>query len=132
MYKRTVFDRVGMFREGLKAAEDYDIYLRIARVARLAGHARPVVEYRKHSASMSSEPGLMLKYTHGVLRSQWLFTRHASALRRAYRRGKLVWQHYYGEATVDRAVSHAFGRRWRSAGVNSSSSDYTFQLAPSQ
>ena len=58
MYKRTVFDRVGMFREGLKAAEDYDIYLRIARVARLAGHARPVVEYRKHSASMSRIPDL--------------------------------------------------------------------------
>ena len=115
MYRRTIFARVGSFRESLKAAEDYDIYLRIARLAPLACHGRPVVEYRKHTASMSQDPGRMLKYTHKVLQSQWLFTRRASRLRGAYRHGKLIWQHHYGEATVDRMVYDAWARRWSSA-----------------
>ena len=54
--------------------------------------------HRKHESG--SRTG-MLKYTHKVLQSQWLFTRRASRLRGAYRHGKLIWQHHYGEATVD-------------------------------
>ena len=41
MYRRSVFQTVGVFDESLAACEDYDLYLRIARLFPISGHGRP-------------------------------------------------------------------------------------------
>ena len=96
----------------LKAAEDYDVYLKISRRFPVACVNRPMVEYRQHRKSMSTDPARMLSYTHNVLLLQWAHTRRSRSMRRAYRDGKKVWQQYYGELLIDAVVGHLSKGEW--------------------
>lgn len=53
--RRDAFDAAGGFDEDrtLIATEDYDLWLRLARIGRLAYVAAPLAEYRVHAASLS-------------------------------------------------------------------------------
>src|SRR5262249_499978 len=75
LYRRAVFERVGGFDTSLRACEDYDLYLRIARSLPIYCHDKKVAEYRQHDANMSSDRRLMLKYAVCVLRSQWKYVK---------------------------------------------------------
>jgi glycosyltransferase involved in cell wall biosynthesis len=70
MYQRRVFDDIKGFNTSLKAAEDYDLYLRIAQKFAMACHRNVVAEYRHHGDSMSSNQKLMLEQVTSVLRDQ--------------------------------------------------------------
>ena len=70
MYRRWVFKEVGGFDSSVDAAADWDLYLRVARRFPVHHHGRVVAEYRQHGTSMNQRPGLMLKSTVTVLRSQ--------------------------------------------------------------
>src|SRR5262249_61671636 len=96
IYRRWIFDRVGAFDTGLTAAEDYDLYLRIAREFRIVAHSAVVAEYRRHTAAMSADPARMLRNTLRVARAQrpWAFT--TTARRLAWRDGILFWEDCYG------------------------------------
>jgi glycosyltransferase involved in cell wall biosynthesis len=52
--KRSCFDRVGFFDERLKQAEDYDMWLRIARVLPVAFINQPLCHWRRHSGNLSA------------------------------------------------------------------------------
>jgi glycosyltransferase involved in cell wall biosynthesis len=53
--RREAFDEAGAFDEDrtLIATEDYDLWLRLARIGRLAYVDAPLAEYRVHAASLS-------------------------------------------------------------------------------
>ena len=70
MYRRTIFTEVGGFDRSLRSAEDYDLYLRIARRFPIRTHGEIVAEYRFHRFAMSRNSGRMLKYAVRVLRAQ--------------------------------------------------------------
>ena len=70
MYQRRVFDHIKGFNTSLRAAEDYDLYLRIAQKFAMACHRNVVAEYRHHGDSMSSNQKLMLEQVTSVLRDQ--------------------------------------------------------------
>jgi glycosyltransferase involved in cell wall biosynthesis len=96
MYRREVFDSVGNFNTSLKACEDYDLYLRIARQWPIYCHAHVVAEYRQHGANMTQNPALMLESALTVLRSQWPAVQGNARFEEAYRAGMRFWQGYYG------------------------------------
>ena len=52
--RRAVIDDVGTFRTDLRRGQDYDYWLRLSRVARIAKLARPYVLYRMHDASVAA------------------------------------------------------------------------------
>lgn len=56
MMRRSVLDAVGVFDPLLRAAEDLELYLRVARQGRLAFVDEPLAEYRTHSANQYSPP----------------------------------------------------------------------------
>jgi glycosyltransferase involved in cell wall biosynthesis len=60
--RRACFERVGLFDEALRASEDWDMWLRVAREYRFCGISRPLVKYRIHSGNMSADPDYMLRY----------------------------------------------------------------------
>src|SRR5262245_39420494 len=70
MYQRRVFDDVKGFNTSLRAAEDYDLYLRVAQKFAMACHRNVVAEYRYHGDSISSNHQLMSNHIARILQSQ--------------------------------------------------------------
>ncbi len=54
LMERSVVRAVGQFRSGLAGTEDYDYWIRCARVAPLRAIEQPLVEYRCHDGQMSA------------------------------------------------------------------------------
>jgi glycosyltransferase involved in cell wall biosynthesis len=52
MFRRSVFEQVGGYRDGLRATEDLDLWLRMAEVSELDLLPEPLVRYRVHRGSM--------------------------------------------------------------------------------
>ena len=101
MYRRSAFDSVGHFNASLRACEDYDLYLRIARQFPIHCYGTVVAEYRQHSANMTRNPALMLETAQIVLRSQWPWVQGNNLHEEAYRAGLRFWQNYYGVQLSD-------------------------------
>ncbi|MEL6768986.1 MAG: glycosyltransferase, partial [Pseudomonadota bacterium] len=53
MVRRAAFDAIGGYRTGFPHAEDYDLYLRLARLGRLDNPAEVMLRYRKHDGAIS-------------------------------------------------------------------------------
>ncbi len=96
MYRRESLLAVNGFDERLRACEDYDLYLRVARDGNIACHDTIVADYRRHGGNMSRNSRLMLDTSLGVLKAQWPLVRSDPARRRAYREGVRNWQVLYG------------------------------------
>ena len=82
----------------LRACEDYDLYLRLARVYPVGAHDSLVVEYRKHGANMSDDPRRMLSAALEALRRQAPFTRNDPRRRAAIASGRAFWRGLYGQS----------------------------------
>jgi glycosyltransferase involved in cell wall biosynthesis len=70
MFRRGPLVAAGGFSVTLDSAEDYDLYLRLARQHRFACHGQTVAEYRHHDANMSSDNARMLSAIRTVLAQQ--------------------------------------------------------------
>ncbi len=60
MVRRELFEQVGRFDETLSACEDWDMWIRIARVSEIAYVDRVLAKYRVHSANMSLDHERMM------------------------------------------------------------------------
>ena len=100
LYRREILAAVGGFNEALRACEDYELYLRIARRHAIHGHPSVVAEYRQHDTNMSRDYTFMLRSALAVLaleRNSIQERRH----RRAARTGVRVWKEYYGALLLE-------------------------------
>lgn len=67
--KREIIIRAGYFDENLRSAEDFDLWLRIARAGGRIGYHRTLLfQYRKRQGSLSSDPVWMWQSALKVLR----------------------------------------------------------------
>ena len=96
MYRRHALLAAKGFNQQLRACEDYDLYLRIAREAKVACHSAVVADYRRHGNNMSRDAKLMLATSLGVLRSQWPHVQGDRLRRAAFKQGVRNWQELYG------------------------------------
>ncbi len=62
LVRRRVLADVGLFDLDLRASEDWEIWLRVARAYHFGGIAQPLLNYRVHGSNMSSDPAHMLHY----------------------------------------------------------------------
>ncbi|MEL6482851.1 MAG: glycosyltransferase [Pseudomonadota bacterium] len=53
MVRREAFEEIGGYRSGFPHAEDYDLYLRLARLGRLDNPPEVMLRYRKHDGAIS-------------------------------------------------------------------------------
>jgi hypothetical protein len=115
MFRRHAVEALGGFPRELGPAADYAIYLQLSRQGRVRFLDEPLVRYRQHGSSMSTDPVLMLRATLAVLRRE---RREAPAhLRSQFRRGSDRWREFYGEQIVDRLRADWRARRLGSAQV---------------
>jgi glycosyltransferase involved in cell wall biosynthesis len=100
MFRKQAVEAVGGFPRRLGPAADYAIYLQLSREGRVRFLDEPLVRYRQHGTSMSTDPGLMLRATLAVLRRE---RREVPAdLQPQFRRGRNQWCEFYGEQIVER------------------------------
>lgn len=93
MYSRWVFETFS-FDTSLKACEDYDLYLRIARHHPVIHHTTKLAAYRQHGSNMSSNSFMMLEQVLLVLRRQREHLR-SDEERRALKKGIIDAGYYY-------------------------------------
>lgn len=96
MFRRTVFSEF-RYDTSLRASEDYDLYLKIARKYPVLHHTEPIAMYRKHESNMSGNIPLMLEYTLLVLNRQ-KYNLKDQAEKECLKRGIAFWKHYYASA----------------------------------
>jgi glycosyltransferase involved in cell wall biosynthesis len=96
LFRRSIFDELGGFDRNLSVAEDYELYLRIARVRPVCSHSTVVAEYRKHKGNISLNSELMLTTTLLVLSGQAKYVGNDAGRRRAFRKGLRSWRRQYG------------------------------------
>jgi glycosyltransferase involved in cell wall biosynthesis len=94
MYRRAHLECVGGFDAGLRACEDYDLYLRLASCRAPLFGPELLAEYWHHAANMSNDCALMLRSALQVL------GRHEDAARRRsaladHRAGIRGWKRHY-------------------------------------
>jgi glycosyltransferase involved in cell wall biosynthesis len=93
MFQRWVFDSF-VHDTTLRASEDYDLYLRIARLHPVGHHNQLIAAYRLHASNMSSNVPLMLRTTLAVLARQHKHLQTNSEFQ-AYAQGCKNWKNYY-------------------------------------
>jgi glycosyltransferase involved in cell wall biosynthesis len=93
MYQRWAFDSC-RFDTSLKASEDYDMFLKLARKYPVFHHTQPIAAYRIHGTNMSANIPMMLTYTLKVLKRQEPFLQNESE-RHLFYKGMRCWKKWY-------------------------------------
>jgi glycosyltransferase involved in cell wall biosynthesis len=115
LYRRSAFEKVGLFDETLSPAADYDMYLRISREFPLCAHDETVAEYRQHGFNMSCNSGLMLDSVLKVLEKQKPHAQRDVILCEALKSGINCWHSYYGGLLADAVHAHVLEANWKFA-----------------
>jgi glycosyltransferase involved in cell wall biosynthesis len=113
LFRRSTFDEVGGFNALLRVAEDYELYLRIARVRPICCHPRIIAEYRMHETNTSRNSELMLTTTLQVLKSQAKYICKDPGRLLAFREGVRSWRKQYG-----RQLAWELARSFSTLGVD--------------
>ncbi len=93
MYSRWALNEF-RFDTSLKACEDYDLYLRIARKYPVGCHDKNMAAYRIHGNNMSASIPFMLKSALHVLESQKVYLKNQQEIQ-AWNNGRTIWTDYY-------------------------------------
>ena len=96
LFRRSVLVEIGGFDTALRVAEDYELYLRIARVYPICCHPALLAEYRLHQKNASHNSELMLRMTLQVLRRQAQYVRADRSRLFAFLAGLRNWRKQYG------------------------------------
>jgi glycosyltransferase involved in cell wall biosynthesis len=96
LFRRNMVSRISWFNPDLHAAEDYDLYLHLARQYPVCCHAGIVAEYRMHPGNASHQSEMMLRNTLRVIRSQAQYAGHTPFRFLSYGYGLWFWRRKYG------------------------------------
>lgn len=107
MYPRWVFD-IFRYDTALKACEDYDLYLKIARKHPVIHHTTCIAAYRIHETNMSGNIPFMLGSVLRVLNSQQLST---ETEKKCLQNGRNNWINYYCEKLYEQLLRQPSGGR---------------------
>jgi glycosyltransferase involved in cell wall biosynthesis len=114
VYRRSSLEAVGGFDEKLSAADDYDLYLRLARRFPIYCHETVVTEYRRHGTNTTRDPATVLDSQLQVLRRQRRSVRDRRE-REARRRGVVKTRREHGRALAEQILEDWRRRRRRRA-----------------
>ena len=116
MFRRSFFCGNPGFMPNLTGAEDYELYLRIARASPICCHNQVVSDYRQHPSSASRNSLMMLSHTLSVFSGQWPFARKSIRHMLAYLHGSISWRQKYGrQLAVEMATSTLAPQEYRTA-----------------
>lgn len=70
MIPKAILEEVGPFDEGILCSQDYEIYLRIARISRIRSVAEPLIRYRYRADQISKNLMLLVSDNREIVRRQ--------------------------------------------------------------
>jgi glycosyltransferase involved in cell wall biosynthesis/SAM-dependent methyltransferase len=105
MYRRSILQNY-RFDTSLKACEDYDLYLRIARDHPVISHSKKIAAYRIHGANMSARIPFMLENVLEVCKKQESQLK-SDEERKAYKEGLHIWNEYYSDKLYNHLMYQA-------------------------
>jgi SAM-dependent methyltransferase len=111
MYRRDRLEAIGGFDPSLRACEDYDVYLRLARSFPVACGPDCIAEYHHHSSNMSHDLPTMLVAALAVLRNQETGLRGNPTWQAAYNEGIANWKTKYATMLSKKVVKALKARR---------------------
>lgn len=91
LFRRDILKGLGGFDPTLRLAEDYELYLRVAREFPIHCHNQVIVEYLCHQNNASWNVMRMMAATLEVLESQQKYIKYNPAYKKAYKIGKKHW-----------------------------------------
>ena len=100
MFRRSIVEQAGGFRQDCSPAEDYELVLHAARLCPSAHHKAVVAQYRRHSNNISRKGAVMLGAMNRVMSLQREAVRENPKLLRACREGERYWRDYFGLETI--------------------------------
>jgi hypothetical protein len=106
LHRRECLESVGGYNPAprLKGAEDYDLYLRLARIYPVFCHGEAVAEYRQYdqgAANVSGNLSGMFQATLTALRTQRPYLKDNDAHRKVYRQGISHKQRLWGGMVIE-------------------------------
>jgi glycosyltransferase involved in cell wall biosynthesis len=102
LYRAWAFEKV-QYDTTLKACEDYDVYLKLARLYPVLHHTKTIAAYRFHSQNMSGNIPLMLQTVLKVLQRQEPFLQ-SDAERKSFIQGQQNWKDYYTKLLYQKLI----------------------------
>jgi glycosyltransferase involved in cell wall biosynthesis len=93
MICRQAFIEAGLFDESFRNAEDYDLYLRLARQKAVVQHNACVAEYRKHNGGKSNNTDRMIAAVMAILDQTGREASLSPSERNTLARGRKRWLH---------------------------------------
>lgn len=113
LFRRAAVEAVGGFDEGLRGFEDYDLYVRMAKVTRIVGHGHLIARYRSHPAQSSRNLTMMMDARERIFARLALETQGQPRLHRALRQGRR-WDGNYWQKSVllQRISAHVSSGRY--------------------
>jgi len=95
-HRRSSFLKTGNYVDGVQGAEDYELYLRMARNFPLIAHEGLVAEYRLHSTNTSRNSEVMMQVSHRVLAMELPYVRGDRARERSRQNGVRFVDRHFG------------------------------------
>lgn len=105
MFRHVMFESLSGFNASLAPADDYDVYLRIARAFPIYCHEKVIVEYRMHGANQSGSTVRMLRATLQALGAQRDYIKGNKEYEEAYKTGKRYWRNYWGNILFCKVIA---------------------------
>lgn len=106
MYRRDRLEAAGAFDPALRACEDYDTYLRMARDYAIAARPEMMAEYWQHDGNMSRDSAMMLRSVLGVLRRYRAAADERPEWRAAVREGEARWVRFYADTWLTNLLAN--------------------------
>ena len=103
VWRTDIFRQVGFFDEAFWPADDWDMYLRVARSFPIYCHNELVLQYRRHGANATEDAARMLEVSLALLQAQSPFVESTPAHSEAWLYGMETARRYYGELLAQHA-----------------------------
>ncbi len=64
MFRKHAFEKAGAYRQAFRYSQDYDLWLRLAKIGRLAMIPKPLYKLRRHNSNITSRRALEQLHCH--------------------------------------------------------------------
>jgi glycosyltransferase involved in cell wall biosynthesis len=115
LFRRDVLEAIEPFNPALRLAQDYDLYLRIARAFPIYCHNQVIVDYRQHGENASGKAIPMLKAVLAILNAQQDYIRDHPSHQRDSKIGQKNWSAYWGSVLANKVGHYVRAKRFVAA-----------------